>query len=331
MNSKRLKEIVQTLHDRKEMVLGDFIADEYVLGITSRISREAPVLILQYASQKIIPGGAGNAAANLAALGAKVTSVGVMGNDEVGKEMSRQLEQRGVDVSLMIRQNDEVTTTKTRIMAGGPHSSQQQVVRVDRGEFKPLSKSSENQLLCALEEKIKSVDALLVSDYHYGVLSSGVIEKINLMAKEDRKIITVDSRHQMMYFRGVTALTPNEPEVEQILNVRLDDDETVRKAGEEIMRRTGCENVLMTRGRKGMALTGASGKSELFPIVGTDEIADVTGAGDTVIAIFTLALCGGATTSEAAQLANIGGGIVVMKRGTATVNPDELEQVLTRL
>ncbi|HEY5595501.1 MAG TPA: bifunctional ADP-heptose synthase [Nitrospiria bacterium] len=333
MDAQRLKKIARQFRGKKVMVLGDFVADEYILGKTARISREAPVLILQYASRQIVLGGAGNATANLAALGATVFPLGVIGDDETGRDVTRHLKQLGIDTSLLLVQRGRVTTTKTRIMAGGQHqhTSQQQVVRIDRGEFDSLPEEIEDLFLKALDEKIDQVDAMVVSDYQYGVLSPRMIEKVNRIAARGRRIITVDSRYRMLSFRGVTAVTPNEPEVEESLGIRLDDsEEAVRAAGEKILERVKSKAVLITRGSKGMALIESGRKAEFIPVFGTDEIADVTGAGDTVIVIFTLALAGGATLPEAAHLANIGGGIVVMKRGTATVNPDELESALRK-
>jgi rfaE bifunctional protein kinase chain/domain len=333
MDAQRLKTIARQFAVRKIIVLGDFVADEYILGKTSRISREAPVLILQYTSRQIVLGGAGNATNNLAALGATVIPMGMIGDDETGRDVIHHLKGFGMDVSRLLVQRGRATTTKTRIMAGGQHqhTSQQQVVRIDRGEFELLSKESEDFFLKALEETMDHVDALVVSDYHYGVLSPRLIEKVNAMAAGGRRIITVDSRYRMLSFRGVTAVTPNEPEVEEALGIRLDDsEEAVRSAGERIRERVQSRAVLITRGSKGMALIESGKKAEFIPVFGADEIADVTGAGDTVIAIFTLALACGATLAEAAHLANIGAGIVVMKRGTATVNPDELETALGR-
>jgi rfaE bifunctional protein kinase chain/domain len=333
METRRLRKIVEQFAGKKIMVLGDFVADEYILGKTSRISREAPVLILQYLSRQVVLGGAGNATNNLAALGATVVPMGVIGDDETGREVTRQLKRLGVDTALLRTQRDRVTTTKTRIMAGGrhQHTSQQQVVRIDRGEFDRVSDQTEAAFLMALDEEIPHMDALVISDYQYGVLSPRVIEKINQIAKRDSCIITVDSRYRMLSFRGVSAVTPNEPEVEEALGIRLSDEEAaVRAAGEQILERVQSRAVLITRGSKGMALIEQDGKAEFIPIYGTDEIADVTGAGDTVIVIFTLALASGATLLEAAQLANIGGGIVVMKRGTATVCREELEAALQK-
>lgn len=328
MDPKRLASLVRKFSGRKILVLGDFVADEYILGMTSRISREAPVLILQYAEREILLGGGGNAAHNLAALGAAVRPVGRLGEDESGREILRQLKSQGMDVS-GIQTDAGITPTKTRIMAGGRHTSRQQVVRLDRGEFLRLSAEVEDRLIQALDEKFADADGMVVSDYHYGVLSDRVIEKVNRMAGEGGGVITVDSRFRMLAFRSVTAVTPNEPEVEEALDVQLGDSEMkLRESAGRILKTVGSRAVLITRGSRGIALAEADGKAEFIPVFGSDEIADVTGAGDTVIGVFTLALAAGATFSEAAHLANIGGGIVVMKRGTATVSQAELLQAL---
>lgn len=314
------------------MVLGDFVADEYLFGLTSRISREAPVLILRHVSKEIGLGGAGNAVNNLAALGARVIPVGVVGEDEMGGELLRLLKRRGVDTRLLFVERGRDTTTKTRILAGGPHTARQQVIRIDRGKYDHRSPKIEERILQALDEQGDKVQALLVSDYQYGVLSPRVIEKVNAIAKEGRLIVTVDSRYRMLKFKNVTALTPNEPEVEEALGVRLDErEETLRAAGLRILQEVGSQAVLITRGSKGMALIMPDGPSHFIPVFGSDEISDVTGAGDTVIAVFTLALTAGASLLEAAQWANVGGGIVVMKRGAATASREELGQALGKL
>lgn len=331
MNIPRLKKILSGFADRKIMVLGDFVADEYLFGLTSRISREAPVLILRHVSKEIGLGGAGNAVNNLAVLGARVIPVGVVGEDEMGGELLRLLKRRGVDTRLLFVERGRDTTTKTRILAGGPHTARQQVIRIDRGEYDHRSPKIEERVLQALDEQGDKVQALLVSDYQYGVLSPRVIEKVNAIAKEGRLVVTVDSRYRMLKFKNVTALTPNEPEVEEALGVRLDErEETLRAAGYRILQEVGSQAVLITRGSKGMALIMPDGSSHFIPVFGSHEISDVTGAGDTVIAIFTLALTTGASLLEAAQWANVGGGIVVMKRGAATASREELERALSK-
>jgi rfaE bifunctional protein kinase chain/domain len=331
MDNRALRKIIGRFSGRRIMVLGDFVMDEYLFGTTSRISREAPVLILKYASRERVPGGAGNAARNLAALGAKVLPVGVVGDDEMGRELLRMLKRQNMDTTLLLLDRGRITSTKTRILAGGPHTSKQQVVRLDREEPSPIPPEHETMILQVLEEELEGVDALLISDYNGGTLTPRVVDRINRLSQAGRKVVTVDSRYQMLKYRGVTAVTPNEPEVEEALGVKLNDNEQVlRSCGQKILDQVKPEAVLVTRGSKGMALFERNGKSHFLPIYGSDEIADVTGAGDTVISSFTLALTAGATMIQAAQLANVGGGIVVMKRGTATINPEELEAALSR-
>jgi D-glycero-beta-D-manno-heptose-7-phosphate kinase len=329
MNISKLNQILAGFKRKKVMVLGDFVADEYLFGLTSRISREAPVLILRHISREIGLGGAGNAAHNLSALGARVTAVGVVGNDEVGRESLRLLAAKGVETGRMIVEKGRHTTTKTRILAGGTHTTRQQVLRIDRGEYNQFSSAIENKIIKALNQKLKDVDAVLISDYQYGVLSPKVVEKVNAIARSRRLIVTVDSRYQMLKFRHVTALTPNEPEVEEALGIQLNEKQsTLRAAGEKILKEVKSDGLLITRGRKGMALFMRERKVRLIPVFGSDEVTDVTGAGDTVVSILTLALAAGASHLEAAQLANMGGGIVVMKQGAATVRQGELKRAL---
>jgi D-glycero-beta-D-manno-heptose-7-phosphate kinase len=329
MTTRELKERMKEFRDRKIMVLGDFVADEYIYGRTHRISREAPVLILKYASREIGLGGAGNALNNILSLGGRAIPVGILGRDEMGRAVGDLLRLKGVDPSGLIEEPDRDTTTKTRILAGDSHTVRQQVIRVDRGEYDRISAESEKKIIQVLDSRAKEMDALLISDYQYGVLSPRVIDKVNTLASGGRLIVTVDSRYRMLRFHGVSALTPNEPEVEEAMGVKLDDDEAVlRSCAERILKDVSCKGVLITRGSKGMALFLSDGGSHFIPIHGSDEVADVTGAGDTVIAVFTLALAAGASYPEAARLANIGGGIVVMKRGAATVTTSEIEAAL---
>ena len=328
MNAQ-LENILTEIPKRKIMVVGDLVADEYLYGKTTCISREAPVLVLRYDSKEVGLGGAGNAVNNLVSLGAEVIPVGVVGDDDMGRTLLRLMDERGIDTRRIVIETGQDTTTKTRILAGESHTIRQQVIRIDRGEYDRSSSESERKILEALDELFEEVDAILVSDYQYGVLSPRVIERINTLAKKDRVIITVDSRHQMFKYKGITALTPNEPEVEEALGLRLGDDINIlRTSAERILDEVGSKALLMTRGSKGIALFLSDRKLHQIPIFGSDEVADVTGAGDTVIAIFTLALTAGANFLEAAQLANIGGGIVVMKRGAATANLREIKRAL---
>ncbi len=326
MNSQfeSLQKIFKETTRLRVMVIGDLIADEYVLGMSSRVSREAPVLILRYDSRRLLLGGAANAAHNIHCLGGKVFPIGVVGNDRAGKELLKILKQKGIERAGIIINRNRNTTVKTRILAGGLHIARQQVIRIDRENSVPFTKGIENEILSRIRQNLGKVDALLVSDYGLGVISDRVIENINKIAETDNRIIAIDSCRNLLKFRRIAAATPNEPEVEEALGFALKDNEDVERAGRKITRGIRAKSLLITRGRKGMVLFVRGKSPEFIPIFGSDEIADVTGAGDTVIASFTLAITAGADESQAARLANIAAGLVVMKSGTATVTPKEI-------
>jgi rfaE bifunctional protein kinase chain/domain len=289
------------------------------------------VLILDYDSTEIVPGGAGNAANNVAALGGAPIAIGVAGADETGQRMLDSMKGR-VDVRGIVRPADIRTPTKTRILAGGVHSAKQQVVRIDRATRAPLPDSIRRAVESRLVLAAARCDALLVSDYGTGLVTP------SLVARAQRRFrgpgnrhppVLVDSRYSLLRYRGMTTCTPNESEVEQLLDIRIGDNTRVlEKAGRELLARTRTRAVLITRGSRGMALFEPDKPTTHIPIFGSDQIADVTGAGDTVIATMTLALAAGGTFEEAARLANFAGGIVVMKRGTATVSADELRSAV---
>jgi D-glycero-beta-D-manno-heptose-7-phosphate kinase len=309
-------------------VVGDLVADEFIYGQIDRVSREAPVLILSYDSTELLPGGAGNAASNAAALGAKVEVVGVVGRDSGGTRLLRALSLHA-SVKGVVRASAYVTPVKTRILAGGVHSAKQQVVRIDRTGGRP-SLAVQRRVERALAEVIRRVDAIVISDYGKGLVTPALWSRALAAAGARRSpLVLVDSRYALDGFVGMTACTPNESEVEALLGIRINDDRQVlERAGRTLLTRLQCEAVLITRGSRGMALFELGRPTEHIAIVGSDEVTDVTGAGDTVIATFTLAVAAGASFSEAAHIANCAGGLVVMKRGTATVSREELGAVL---
>jgi rfaE bifunctional protein kinase chain/domain len=323
----RLLAVVRAFAGRRIAVIGDVIADEFIYGQIARVSREAPVLILDYDSTEVVAGGAGNAASNVAALGGVASALGVLGRDESGRRLLAAMRRRGIDVRRMVAPSGYRTPTKTRILAGGIHSAKQQVVRIDRA----ASASPDDRTLEVFEDRVLTAaaasDALLVSDYGGGLVTPALVA-----AARDRMrvpIVLVDSRYGLLRYKGLTACTPNESEVEQALGVRIGDDpRALERAGRAVLTRTRSRAVLVTRGSRGMALFQPGVRTIHIPIVGSDQIADVTGAGDTVIATMTLALAAGATFEEAAHLSNHAGGIVVMKRGTATVTAAELRASL---
>jgi rfaE bifunctional protein kinase chain/domain len=323
--TKRLLQIVARFPRVKLTVAGDLVADEFIYGQIDRVSREAPVLILKYTSTEIVPGGAGNAANNAAALGARVDLLGLAGKDPAGDRLIDALSPR-VRTSQIVRVPGFVTPTKTRILAGGVHSAKQQVVRVDRAGESAPPEAALKKIEALLTHAFRKSHALILSDYGAGLVTPGLWHRVSSSAGgKKRPIVLVDSRYGLSGYAGVTACTPNESEVEALLGRPIGENKAaLERAGRDLLGRLRSQAVLITRGSRGMALFEPNSPTDHIPIVGSDQIADVTGAGDTVIATFTLALASGATFGEAARLANYAGGLVVMKRGTATVSRDEL-------
>ncbi|OGW06545.1 MAG: hypothetical protein A2889_08465 [Nitrospinae bacterium RIFCSPLOWO2_01_FULL_39_10] len=327
MNKNRLKNILKKFPKQKVMVIGDIVADEYILGMTSRVSREAPVLILKYDSQTVLPGCGGNAVNNIHSLGGMVFPVGVVGDDEMGEKLIALLKEKGINTEGIVSDEGRLTPTKTRILAGGSNTTKQQVIRIDRENSNIVNKRTEEKLLKIFNGMSKMMDAILVSDYGLGTISKNILNSINRLAKSDKKVITVDSRFDILKYRHITAATPNTEEVEFALNTILNGN-TINKHGRKILGQIKSDGLLITRGKEGMTLFEKDGGITDIDIYGTDEVADVTGAGDTVISAFTLALAAKASMREAARLANYAGGIVVMKSGTATVTTEEIENAI---
>ena len=319
----RLKKILDAFPKITVTALADLVADEFVYGEISRVSREAPVLILKHRERTVVPGGGANAINNLADLDVNVLPVGLLGDDEPGRLLMKAFRHKRIPVSGILKDKAHTTVTKTRILAGMTHSARQQVVRVDREPETPPNSHFTRELVLSARDYARASDALLVSDYGYGSATPAILYA--LRAKGVSVPVTLDSRFRMLEYSGVTAATPNEPEVEACLGVRIGQDwSRVVAAGEQLMSRMKLQSLVITRGRDGMAAFPGRHKPLDIPIFGSDEVTDVTGAGDTVIATFTAALAAGATPEDAAQLANYAGGIVVMKRGTATVSRQEL-------
>ena len=330
LDAAQLASLTEALRNKKVVVVGDIVADEFVYGRVARVSREAPVLILEYDSTEIIPGGAGNAANNVAPLGGRAILVAVVGRDVPGRRVVAALHRR-VDSRYLQRVGDVPTPVKTRILAGGIHSAKQQVVRIDRGVLQPMAPGVRQSFEKAALEAVPRGDAVLISDYGSGLITPAFVDKVRrTLRRANLQIpVLIDSRYRLLSYTGLTACTPNESEVEQALGIRIDDSlRTLERAGREILARTRMEAVLITRGSRGMALFIRNGPTVHIPIFGTDSIVDVTGAGDTVVSTVTLALAAGSSFEGAARLANYAGGLVVMKRGTATVGWQELRDAI---
>ena len=328
-DATRLLSLVDSLRGRRVLVLADLVADEFVYGRVQRVSREAPVLILQYDTTDVRLGGGANAVHNIRTLGGLPLPLGVLGQDEAGRRVRGLLRDKKIPASMVFTAPGYATPVKTRILGGGVHASKQQMVRIDKITRLAERSAARRRVMGALRRMPGRVDGVLVSDYGFGLVDAAAVEAAVAFARRRKIPVTVDSRHGLLRFRGMTAATPNEPEVEEALGVTIGHDiSRLERAGRALLRRLGTEAVLITRGSDGMALFEPGRRPLHIPIYGSDEVADVTGAGDTVIATFTLALAAGATAAEASHLANYAGGIVVMKRGTATVSAAELKSAI---
>jgi rfaE bifunctional protein kinase chain/domain len=322
---ERLIGIVRRFSQRRMLVIGDSVADQFVYGAISRVSREAPVFILRHEHTETVPGGAANCALNLASLGAHVSLISVAGDDEPGRALIEKLNAAGVDCSGVLTSPALRTTTKVRILAGQLHSTRQQVIRIDY-EGEPLSDAAlRERLRERVLEQAQAADAVIISDYNYGVADAEMASFTRDAAAARKIPVLADSRFQLANFAGVTSATPNQDEVEQLLGKQLSTTDELETACEELRERLGYRALLVTRGSNGMMLLEDGVAAMHLEAIGAHDPVDVTGAGDTVMAAYTLALASDSSFPDAARLANYAGGLVVMKRGTASVNRDELE------
>jgi rfaE bifunctional protein kinase chain/domain len=320
--TERLAALVRGFAGRRVVVLGDLIADQFVSGEISRVSREAPVMILRHERTETVPGGAANCAMNLAALGARASVVGVVGDDSAGRELLERLEGTGVVCSGVVVAPQHRTTTKVRILAGHAHSTRQQVVRLDYESDVLKDEALLAEVASNVRAAFEEAEAAVVSDYNYGVACETTVAPLRRAVGSAP--IVVDSRFRMREFAGFDSATPNEDEVEQVAGRRFSDADALAAEGERLRAELGYRALLVTRGKHGMLLLEEGVRPLHVEAVGSHEAVDVTGAGDTVIATYALALASGADYATAARLANHAGGVVVLKRGTACVYPPEL-------
>ena len=325
-NKKDFSRFVDHYKGKKICVIGDIIADVYIFGKPYRLSREAPVVVVKYEEAKIYPGSAGNTINNLLALGAYVYPLGFIGKDSTGNKLMDYFSQfRNVDTSGIIRY-DGATVTKTRILAGDTHTSKQQVIRIDRDDNRQYRQSEKAQLRDNLNKISARVDTFIVSDYGHGTVDKHVVEYMKVIAKD--KTVVGDSRYSLKTFKGLTLITPNESEAYQLSG--LDEERPIEEVGKRIIDSMSLKALLITRGNNGMTLFLKNGAMYYIPISGKDDVTDVTGAGDTVCAVSALSLASGADFYTASRIANYAAGVVVMKRGTATISPEELKQAMER-
>jgi rfaE bifunctional protein kinase chain/domain len=323
MLMSKLMPLIETLDFStcRVLLLGDLVLDRLVFGTTRRISREAPIPVVQYVGESSAPGGAANAAANLASLGAKVSVAGLIGDDERGEELLNRLQDLGVETELVLRVTGRPTTVKTRVLAGGAGTVRQQVLRLDHEPQGPPPAEASQVLAASVRQAAADYDALVLSDYGYGAVDPALA--VGLSSKP----VIVDSRMQLGSFGAAHTLKPNLSELEHVAGRDLLNDEEVARAAQELRQRSGAEAVLVTLGRHGMLLAEASGLSEV-PVFGDDEVADVTGAGDSVLAAYALSIASGLQRFDAARVATVAGAVAVGHHGTHAVKLGELQQAV---
>lgn len=325
----RLLALVDAMAGQPVAMIVDLVADLFITGTPKRISREAPVLILSYQGERLIPGGGANAVANVAALGGRPLSLGVVGDDEAGRKLLAELAGRGIDTSGILVRAGYRTPTKVRILGGGKHSIKQQIVRYDIEDTLSLLGDDRDRFATTLMNwrAAGPVPVAILSDYGYGAVEPELLPRLRA-ALGPETVVVCDSRFRLGDFTGLDGATPNEEEAEALFGRPFDDDpERLEEAGRRLLDQLGARFLLITRGSRGMSLFDPGGSVHL-PVHGTDQVADVTGAGDTVIGTFALSLAAGASPLESALLANYAGGVVVMKMGTATLTPDELRRAI---
>lgn len=321
-----LAECVEKFSGKTIVLLGDFVADEFHYGDISRVSREAPVLILKHRETQLVPGGGANAANNLASLGARVLPITVVGDDAAGDALFQYFRQKSVNTSGILRAKGRATPTKSRFLAGWAHTVAQQVLRFDYEPQAPLPDGTHKKIRQKLSGSLHHADALAISDYGFGVATPELVREVTGKLRKPTPI-TLDARYRLHSYAksGITSATPNEAELEAEHHTMIGVDAAeLARAGRTTLSAMKLQALLVTRGRHGMALFEAGDRFTHIPVHGSDQAVDVTGAGDTVLAAYTLALASGASPLEATQIANIAGGLVVMKRGTATVSRQEL-------
>ena len=329
----RLCSLIESFKGKRILVIGDMVADEYLIGRPTRISREAPVLILELDQERIIPGGATNVGVNARSLHAEVFLAGVIGDDIAGQKLQQAIADLQMCQDGLVADKTRPTSTKTRVMAGSSQIVQQHVVRIDRVDTSEIGNPCKAQIISYIKQMLPTMDAIVLSDYENGVISPDIIETCISAARASNKIIVVDSHGSLFRFQGVTALTPNQPEAELTLGMTIHTQEDLEEAGQRLLRGSNVQGVLITRGSEGMSLFEVGKPSLHLPIYHlpyANEIVDTNGAGDTVAATFTLALTAGASMAEAAYLANAAAALVVRRLGCASNTPEEIMSILSQ-
>lgn len=334
MNIDKVKLVsdIKNLVNAKVLVVGDLAIDEMLYGDAERISREAPVLILQHTKTKIILGGASNAAHNVSTLNlGKVGVVGVCGVDYQAGQLLDAFEKANIDTRYLVRDENRKTTTKTRISGSITTSITQQIVRIDRQTSTPIEGETEQKVLANLEVAIPQYDAIILSDYNIGALTPKVIQKSIELANKYHKVIVVDAQGELERFKNVTSMTPNLPDTQKSVGFFINNEDDLKRAGEKLLAQTNAKSVLITCGADGMFVAEPNGKYTKIPVFNKSEVFDVTGAGDTVTAVFTLALANGIEPVYSAIIGNIAASLVVRQFGCATTTVEDLLSAVDNL
>ncbi len=327
---ERLRGTLTGFGARHVLALGDMVADEYILGRPVRLSREAPLPVLEWVDRYVIPGGAANVARNARALGASVAVAGVIGDDEPGRELRRRLIADGIDVAGLVEEADRPTSTKTRVIGGSSQVVSQQMARIDRVIRADVVPRTRDGIAEYLERALPGLDGLIISDYENGVISEAIVATAIPLARRHGLIIAVDAHGDLGRFRGITVATPNQEEAASTLGRDLRGDDDVARAGRDLLTLMDARGVVITRGSDGMTVVEADGACQHLPAASPAEVRDVTGAGDTVAATVLLALTSGASLLDAAYLGNLAAGLVIRRLGAATVTADELKSAIDR-
>lgn len=332
INKEQLVSYIKKLNEPKVLVIGDLAIDEMIYGDAERISREAPVLILRHSNTKLILGAASNAAHNVSTLNnGKVSVIGVCGDDFQATQLRETFEEANVNCGLLVVDPSRKTTTKTRISGSITTSITQQIVRIDRQTNALLSPEIEEEVLKQIERAIPEHDAVILSNYHIGALTPKIIQETIRLANQYNKVVVVDAQKDLGIYKNVTSMTPNLPDTQKSVGFEIETEEDLKRAGDKLLDATNAKSILITCGADGMFVTRAHGNYTKIPVFNKSEVFDVTGAGDTVTAVYTLALAAGAEPSYAAIIGNIAASIVVRQFGCATTTIDEILSAVDKL
>ncbi len=332
INKEQLVSYIKKLYEPKVLVIGDLAIDEMIYGDAERISREAPVLILLHSDTKLILGAASNAAHNVSTLNdGKVSVIGVCGDDFQAGQLRETFEKAKVNCGRLVVDPSRKTTTKTRISGSITTSITQQIVRIDRQTNALLSQEIEEEVLKQIERAIPEHDAIILSDYHIGTLTPRIIQETIRLANQHNKVIVVDAQKDLDTYKNITSMTPNLPDTQKSVGFFINNEEDLKRAGDKLLNETNARSILITCGADGMFVTRPNGNYTKIPVFNKSEVFDVTGAGDTVTAVYTLALAAGADPAYAAIIGNIAASIVVRQFGCATTTVNEILDAVEKL